>query len=551
MKITIEGDRAILQSRATPRLLAILPALEGQRKWLKNGHLSFARTAHNLETILAAFPSAVVATGNDSGGQPHASAFDPGRGSYRSKTEPFDHQIRALEKMRTRPAFALFMEQGTGKTKAAIDRAGELFCAGKITGVLVVAKKGVHRQWMESQVPMHLGVDWNGSYWNVTKHVTAPQSGSGGLEWFAINFDGAKAPKGKAACFAFAERHKGKLLIVADETQEIKNVKSARHKALVAITAQGSSPYRLALTGTPIAKDLTDEWAQLRWLNEDVLGIRYITTFRNEYCVMGGFEGRVVVAHKNLARFREKVDPHTFRATKDELGILPKAYREWTFDLSLEQRKMIRTLRQELLAELKSGEVVSAANAAVALTKIQQISNGFIADASGAPRMVVTEEQNPRLAALQDVLDAYDGQTIVWARFRFDIALIAERLEAMKVSFVEYHGGTKDDERASAVEAFLRGDARVFLATPQAGGTGLNLQGSCRHAVYYSNGFNAIDRWQSEDRIHRIGTTGVCVYTDLVCAGAADKTIMTNLRKKKGISDLAIGELIASLEEDQ
>lgn len=550
MKLTITGDRAVLDSRATPRLMAVLSRLEGPRSWLKAGGLSLSASGHNVEVLTEALPDLEVVHSDTESHQRLAEEFAPVAGAYKPKTQPYAHQRRALERARQRPAFALFMEQGTGKTKVAIDRAGELWAEGAITGVLVVAKKGVHRQWIENQLPEHFGGRWSGSFFEGGK-VHQRHSEPDGLQWFAINFDGAKTPKGKAACLAFLSAHRGRVMIIGDETQEIKNSRSARFKAMMELKAAAAAPYRMALTGTPIAKDLTDEWAQLKWLNEDILGIRYVTAFRAEYCIMGGFEGRAVVGHKNIEKFRAKVDPHTFRATKDELGLEAKVHRRWTVDLPKEQRQVMTQLRQDLRHRLETGEVVRADHAATALIKIQQASHGFVVKEDGEVVELVPLKKNARVQAVLEILDAYPGKTVVWARFRHDIAMLARALAEHKVSYVEYHGGTSDQARGLAVKSFLDPEgARVFLSTPQAGGTGLNLQGLCSHAVYFSNGFNAIDRWQSEDRIHRIGTKGQVVYTDLYARGSVDALIASNLKRKKGINELAIGDIAKALEEE-
>lgn len=547
MRITKKKERATVHTRATPKMLAVLPMIEGQRTWLTGGGLSIAATQHNFSILREAFGTIEIEVGET---KEVLDAFDQ-PSEYSFKTKPYPHQIEALKRMEDRAAFALFMEQGTGKTKVAIDRAGDLWSRGLITGVLVVAKKGVHRQWIESEVPAHFGGEWHGEFWPCRK-MRLPDSVRtvGALKFFSINFDGAKTPKGKEACLEFVYHHKGRVLIVADETQEIKSHRSHRHKALEEIKKASCSPYRLALTGTPIAKDLTDEWSQLRWVNEDILGIRYISAFRNEYCIMGGFEGRVVIGHRNVERFKEKVDPHSFRATKDQLGILPKGYKRWTFDLHPKQKEAIKNIRKELEHQIDTGEIISAANAAVAMTKIQQASNGFMIDEDGEVHTLLPPDKNPRLLALMEYLEAYQGKTIIWARFRRDIAMIANALDEAGITFVEYHGGTSDNERAEGVKSFLDlGGARVFLSNPQAGGTGLNLQGLCSQAIYYSNSYNAVDRWQSEDRIHRIGTTGSVVYTDLVAKGSIDAAILTNLSRKKGISELALGDIKKMLEE--
>lgn len=563
MELILDGDKgkAVLQTKPTAAVIAFLPSLEGQRRWLKDGGLQIEASLRNLDLIRSTFPGVTVREAQGAPA-PLAEEFFEGRGTYKGLTQPYDHQIRAADKARpvlfrrtssaVPGSFALFMEQGTGKTKTAIDLAGEMWCADLIDAVLVLAKKGVHRQWIESEVPTHCGIEWRGAFWPTYKKLMPDELlEPGELKIFTINWDGAKTIDGKRACLEFVTAHRGRVLIIGDETQEIKNQRSARWKAAKEIAnAAGRKSYRLALTGTPVAKDLTDEWAQMKWLDEDIIGIRYITAFRGEYCIMGGFEGKQIVGTKNMERFRAKVDPSTFRATKDELGILPKSYRSWRFDLAPEQRKAIQELRRTLETEIDNGTIVSTAHAAVAMSKIQQVSNGFITDENGVSHPVVPLEKNPRIAALLEVLEAYDGPTIVWARFRADMVLIHEALAKAGISHVQYHGGTPDKERADNVQAFLRGDARVFLSNPQAGGTGLNLQtGGCTHAIYYSNSYNAIDRWQSEDRIHRIGTRGAVVYTDLIAKGSIDAAILNNLKRKQGLADLALGDIRKILED--
>ena len=69
--------------------------------------------------------------------------------------------------------------------------------------------------------------------------------------------------------------------------------------------------------------------------------------------------------------------------------------------------------------------------------------------------------------------------------------------------------------------------------------------------VKTSNSFAAMDRWQSEDRIHRIGTEGYCTYTDLMGFGGIDRRIVNNLKAKKGISDLALGDITKLFLEEE
>ena len=76
--------------------------------------------------------------------------------NYKFKTKPYAHQLKALEMSWERPYFAYFMEMGTGKSKVLIDNISMLYDNGKINGVLIVAPKGVVKNWHEGEIPTHL-----------------------------------------------------------------------------------------------------------------------------------------------------------------------------------------------------------------------------------------------------------------------------------------------------------------------------------------------------------------------------------------------------------
>ena len=75
---------------------------------------------------------------------------------YKFKTQPYKHQLKALEMSWNRETFAYFMEMGTGKTKVLIDNAAMLYDRGKIDGLLIVAPKGVIGTWYNQELPQHM-----------------------------------------------------------------------------------------------------------------------------------------------------------------------------------------------------------------------------------------------------------------------------------------------------------------------------------------------------------------------------------------------------------
>ena len=536
--------RIFINTRATPRIMAFLPLLEGRRAWLKGGGLSVEDTPHNREAIRQHLGLEVQDSVKLAAPAPSVQRQMPP-----FKRQPDKHQIEALEAIGDNPYFALFMEQGTGKTKVGIDWAVKLYCLGLIEAVLVISKRGVHRQWILEELDKDCSVPWLGAFWN---HKPAPDNvlakSNSHLLWYAINWDAIKTPKGMEQATAFCKAHSGRLLIIGDESHEIKNHASRRAKAAMALRAYSS--HRLIATGTPIAKDLTDEWSQLNWLDPNILACKYVTTFRAKYCIMGGFEGRAVVGQKNMDEFKSRVEPYTFRRTKEQIGILPKRYNDWVFDLTRDQKRLIRSVKQELLAELNSGVTLELKDGISAFTKIQQIAGGFIIDSeTKQAHRLMPIDKNPRVIAMLEWLQANEGKAIIWSAFIEDRLIIAEALRAAGVTFSEYHGATSEADREASKRAFMDPSSSQVLVAGRSASTGLNLQGLCNRALYYSNTFNAIDRWQSEDRIHRIGTIGAVTFTDLIGKGSTDRHIKRNLLRKEGIARLTLGDLVSILED--
>lgn len=544
MIATLDDRSITLNTRATPKLLAILSSMEGRRAWLKGGGLRLENTPHNLAQLKEHYPDLVV-----QGDVPDDDIFDVPVAplKFGFKREPDPHQLTAFERCRQRRYFALFMEQGTGKTKVAIDRAAELFSQGHITGALVVSKKGVHRQWIDAELDKDCAVPHTADWWH-NKPVKPELLVAGDtLKWWSINYDALRSDKAFSQVLDFCRVHSGRLLIIADESQCIMNHTSQRHKRMIDL--KPFSSHRMILTGTPIAKDLTDEWAQMRWLDESILSSRYLTTFRAQYCIMGGFEGRVVIGHKNLSEFKAKTGPYSYRVTKEEIGYIPKRYSDWIYDLTSEQKRLIQQVRKELLAELEHGDVVEVKSANVAFMKAQQIANGFIINEERGVQQIMPTDKNPRIISFMEWLDSHEGKVVVWTRFIHDRAMVAEALAAAGISNAEYTGS--DAERHDAKARFISDESvRVFLANPQSAGTGLDgLQTVCSQAVYYSNGFNSIDRWQSEDRIDRRGMIGGSHYTDIIGKGSPDRYILRNLKKKKGISAMTLDDINEAFED--
>ena len=513
MDCMTDGNRVRTTGAYDSRILRVLNKLEGMKKWGANRSFSFENTPYNLEAWFSVFPQAVV-TGVT---RPRAGlvavaggevAPRPARPAFEYKTPPRAHQSAALAKLAGKPACALFMDVGTGKSWTAIAMMGARWCSGESDHVLLVAKNGVHQQWIEEQIPAHMSavVPWRAWGWKKGKPAQRryeEMTRFNGLKIFSINIDALGTANGEERILHFLGLADGRATMIVDESQDIKSWNSIRTRR--SIKFGSLCKYRMIMTGTPIAKDLTDMFSQMNFLDEGIVGHRYITTFKRQYCEYEQTDyGPKLIGHKNVEHFYEKIEPYVFRVTSEEaLDLPPKVFDERAFKLHKEQRAAMQELRENFLVEFGKDERAYVKNAAGLLTRLQQISCGYLPLEYGSIRRF----PNPRLDELLNVLDQTRGKVIIWCRFNEDVEIVSAALGARAVKF---YGKTKEDDRQKNKSDFLRKNSSVdrLVASPEAAGTGLNLQGECRVNVYYSNSFNALARWQSEGRTWRDGTTG-------------------------------------------
>lgn len=548
MRIIIEPKTSIAVGDFGAAAASLTLTLEGRKKWLAFNRLQFETSGANVAAIRDRFPSAVVEDAREASeaaellGEPETTPTGSPAPAF--VLPPRDFQLANFERFKDKLFWAIFSEQGTGKTKVAFDIISHRFLRRMTTAVIVLSNpKGVHAQWIEEQLGKHLWHNvpvlayvWDGKAPPKWVGRETPKM----LQMVSGNIDMLRSAAGYALLEKIANQHRERLLILIDEADSIKNKDSQRSKLLRKLAEK--TRQRGILTGTPIAKNLEDEWSEFYFLDPDVIGHKYRTSFRAQFCKMGGFENREVVGHRNLELFKSITAPHVFRATKDELDLPEKVYDEIVFDLTKEQKRIIKEIREKFFSDIdeKNGST-AASSGATALLRIQQVSNGFVISEDGS----VVRLDNPRLEALQSLRRQVSGSMIIWCRFKEDVRIVREALGGVTI-----FGEDNDKQRAAAKDAFLRREAENLIATPGAAGKGVDgLQTVCGIAAYYSNSYNAIDRWQSEDRIHRIGMQGTATYFDLIGRGSPDRSILTNLRNKKALSTLVLDDVKKIMEE--
>jgi len=248
--------------------------------------------------------------------------------------------------------------------------------------------------------------------------------------------------------------------------------------------------------------------------------------------------------YKNLERLRALIEPHSYRVLKADCLDLPeKTYSRYYTELSGRQRELYEKVKAECRIEWENGSI-STFNKLTVYLRLQQIICGYVPNAEGVQvELFPSWKENPRIVSLMEYLEGRDEAAIIWCRFTEDIRRISEVLrEAYGAkSVVQFYGAINDKGRAAAVADFRSGAARFMLAQQRAGGVAQTWTVS-NSALYYSNTFALIDRLQSEDRCHRIGSVGTVGYVDFEAEETIDTTIINALRSKKEVADVINGD---------
>ena len=468
---------------------------------------------------------------------------------YKFKTKPYAHQLKALEMSWNKEVFAYFMEMGTGKSKVLLDNISMLYDKGKIDGALIVAPKGVYKNWFDSEIPEHLvaHIEKKTVLWQALinqkqrlklESLFKPEVD---LHILIMNVEAFSTEKGMTFATKFLNCHNA--LFAIDESTTIKNPGAKRTKNIIQLSKLGK--YRRILTGSPVTKSPLDLYTQCLFLDPYLLDFSSYYAFRNRYAEMrtANFSGRsvqVVTGYKNLAELSEALKSFSYRVLKEDcLDLPPKTYMKRIIQLTPEQKRVYQEMKTSALAML-NGKMVTTMNVITQLMRLQQITCGhFKADDDSIQNI-----KNNRITELMDVLEEMEGKAIIWAHWRHDIDTIVESIEEQYPgSVVTYYGDTSTEDRQKAIKKIQNPESKVrfLVGTPQTGGYGITLTGAST-MIYYSNGYDLEKRQQSEARIDRIGQKKSMTYIDILAEDTIDEKIVKSLRKKVNIATEIMGE---------
>jgi len=471
--------------------------------------------------------------------------------NYKFKTKPYGHQLDALKASWDKEVFAYFMEMGTGKSKVLLDNAAILYDKGEINALLLIAPKGVYKNWFDSEIPTHLvdHIDKKMVLWKssdksikqIKKLNTLFEPGSD-LRILIMNVESFSSGNGSEFAYKFLSAHP-KSMVAIDEATTIKTPSSNRTKNILKLS--NHCKYRRILTGSPVTKSPLDLYSQCAFLDPWLLDHQSFYTFKARYSIckkiqVNGRQIEIVVGYRNLGELSDKIKTFSQRVLKEDCLDLPeKTFVKHYVELTKEQKKVYEQMKKEAIAFL-DGKMQSTATVMTQLMRLHQITCGHFTADDGT----IKDLPCSRLGELMDILEKIEGKTIIWSHYTHDVKRIIAEIKKVygEDSVVDYYGATDTDSRSANIKKFQTDDkCRFFVGTTHTGGYGITLTAGS-NMVYFSNGYDLEKRQQSEARIDRIGQTKKMTYIDIMAQDTIDERIVKALRSKVNIANAIMDE---------
>lgn len=463
--------------------------------------------------------------------------------------ELFKHQIDALQAMQGKGNFALFFEQGLGKTLVALkDFERDTACD---TLVVVVAPNGIQTTWEQQiqqaglNIPTFIYAGENKTK-KVAEHFEAVMSAPRAIFIFYIEMINPHFKSVQNFVRPVFERRKN-INITIDQSQSIKNPTAKRSVFMTRLGLMPNVIRRRILEGAPNEEGQHELYSQFAFLNRKIIGEGSFISFKNKYCVLqqhklsSGRQFTTIIGEKNQKVLMGLISPYTMWVKRDECLDLPDViYKTIPITLSQEEQKVYQdftTLNKlgvtpKELDDLATEYDIDNDNVLLAfvyMLRIHQASCGIFTQ---------QKSKTEFLASLLEDEIPHKEQVIVFCSYRNEVDSVVETLTKKGISCVGYYGG---DDR-SKVNEFMNGNVRVIVATHRRLGVGFNLQ-FCNNVVFHSCLYSARQRKECIARVDRIGQTKHPVVYDLIAKSDNGKSIDTQILKmikdKLSVSEMA------------
>lgn len=471
---------------------------------------------------------------------------------FEFKTKPFSHQLEGVEYGLKYDRWFLGDEQGLGKSKQVIDIAvarkvmyGYRFC------LIVCGVNTLKWNWVNE---IHTHSKEDAYILGQRRKGTKIRIGStkDKLEDLKLMYD-IKEPhpyfiitnvesfRDKNIADTISDLCKKGIIgmCAADEMHKMKNPTAQQTKGFLKCL-----PYcRIGMTGTPLMNSPMDLYVILKWLGYES---HAFYSFKQHYCVMGGYGGYEIVGYKNLDQLTAQVREIMLRRLKSEVLDLPeKIYVDDIVEMEGKQAVMYKEVEAGLKADYINGDI-DLTNPLSALIRLRQTTGypGILSDE-------ITESAKlDRMEELVENCTSNDEKVLIFSNWTQMTDAICNKLksEGHKVGVIT--GETPDSSRQEIVDVFQNSsNLSVLVGTIGAMGTGLTLTAATT-VIFVDEPWNKALFDQAVDRAHRIGQKNNITIYSIMCKDTIDERIHNLIYKKGAMSDAIIdGKVVGNKNE--
>ena len=451
----------------------------------------------------------------------------------------WENQEEAFRFALERPSVMFNMGMGTGKTRTALD---VVFAREDVHKILVVCPKSilVDRVWEKNLRMFHPEDKW--TCYSLIDGTVAKKAGEvleihdrpiEGKVFIIVNYDIVWR-----AALGDMLRVFGFDTVILDESHKIKSAgsKVSKYAALLGKRV----PYKMCLSGTPMANSPLDVYGQYRFLDPTIFGTRH-NDFLQKYAILGGPERRFIVGYKNLHELDQKFDSIAYTCKMSDIYDrlkLPPELPPIERGVYLPKKDMytLRELKKEFIAECEGGVIV-VRNILGMILRQQQITSGYctVQDGPAEPERVQELNTAKRDQLIEDLEDiSPEASVVVFCVFRHDLDAVHVAAREAKRDVFEVSGS------ANELEQWREHTGAVLAVQVQAGSEGIDLTKAC-HAIYYS--MPALSLYeQSRARLYRPNQTRPVSFIHYLARGTIDELMYNSLiRKRNLIEDIQNG----------
>lgn len=432
------------------------------------------------------------------------------------KTKLYQHQIKAVEKLRHIKVGALYMEMGTGKTRTALELIKIRLDVGKVNHVLWLCPCSV-KENLKRDIILHTG-EFD------SKLITIC-----GIETLSSSI------KTNSKLLNMVQN--ANTYLIVDESNLVKNHVAKRTKNIIKLAEY--CKYKMILNGTPISrceKDLFAQWYILDWR---ILGYQSFWSFAANHLEYDKNIPGKINNCLNTDYLVRKIAPYTYQVKKSECLDLPsKTYETAYYSLENKQEEEYYRVKELFLSDVDEFDETTIYRLLSAMQLV--ISGRWIISRLHSKikseTMFKEPTDNPRIQCLLRYINP-DEKTIIFCKYTFEIKMITELLNSIygDGSAVSFFGELNPKQRQLNLDKF-RSTATFLIANKTCAGYGLNLQ-FCSYVIYYSNDWDYATRSQSEDRVHRIGQNKNVHILDICAENKLDERILRCLWRKENLVD--------------